>query len=405
MPPEQLALLPLLMDVTSLPEEEVGGARCQVLKATPKVEAVSGLGLPRGTWQVWLRESDTLPLRVGYREAKGADVEVELVHPRFEEAWPAEKWKFEPRAGERIQTVARSHVTRFLNVALKALGEKVPSLGPATGERRVIGREGKGRLELLDGTRVLFLKGTPEEMGRQHGVLLKKEIRDLADRILYGVGVGSSFEKGRWFFGEIESAQQRLAPFMDGRYFREMDALASAAELSREEVRLSNFFPELFHCSGFALFGRATEGGSLYHGRVLDYLRGFGLEQNAVVMVIQPDEGNAWVNISYAGMIGTGDGHEREAVGDRRDGRARARALGRQTDGRIAAGGHGEGQHAGGGGGDTAQRTAHVRVLLRGFRCQDQTGRGHCRHGGQVRDHRPGPKPCPAAARNSRMRC
>jgi len=305
LPPEELALLPLLTDVTSLPDEEVGGAPCHVLRVTPKAEAASGLGLPQATLQLWLRESDSLPLRVGYREAKGPDAVVELINPRFEAAWPAEKWRLQPREGEKIQTVARSHLTRFLNVALKAIGDKVPPLGPATGERRVIAREGNGRLELLDGTRVLFLKGTPEEMGRQHGVLLRKEIRDLADRILYGVGVGSSFEKGRWFFGEIESAQRRLAPFMDERYFREMDAMASAANLSREEVRLSNFFPELFHCTGFALFGRATQGGALYHGRVLDYLRGFGLEQNAVVMVIQPDQGNAWVNISYAGMIGT----------------------------------------------------------------------------------------------------
>jgi len=305
LPPEELMLFGLLMDVTSLPDEEVRGAPCQVLKATPKAQAISGLGLPQATLQLWLRSSDSLPLRVDYREAKGADVEVELLNPRFEPAWPAEKWKLQPRPGDTIETVARSHLTRFLEVALKAVGEKVPSLGPVTGERRVIAREGNGRLELIDGTRVLFLKGTPEEMGRQHGTLLKKEIHNLADHILYGVGVGSSFEKGRWFFGEIESAQQRLAPFMDQRYFREMDALASAAKLSREEVRLANFFPELFHCSGFALFGRATEGGRLYHGRVLDYLRGFGLEQNAVVMIFQPDQGNAWVNVSYAGMIGT----------------------------------------------------------------------------------------------------
>jgi outer membrane lipoprotein-sorting protein len=304
-PPELLTLLPLLMDPTSLPDQEVGGERCHVLKVTPKAEAASSLGLPQMTVQLWLRASDSLPLRVVYREAKGTDVEVELVHPRFEEAWAAEKWKLQPRQGDTVETVARSHLTHFLNVALKMAGEKVPSLGPATGQRRVMAREGSGRLELIDGTRVLFLKGTPEEMGRQHGTLLKKQIRDLVEHILYGVGVGSSFEKGRWFFGEIESAQQRLAPFMDERYFREMDAMASAAGLAREEVRLSNFFPELFHCSGFALFGRATDGGRLYHGRVLDYLRGFGLEQNAVVMVVQPDQGNAWVNISYAGMIGT----------------------------------------------------------------------------------------------------
>jgi hypothetical protein len=84
-----------------------------------------------------------------------------------------------------------------------------------------------------------------------------------------------------------------------------MDALADAAGLPHEEVRLANFFPELFHCSGFALFGKATEGGRMYHGRILDYMRGMGLEQHAVVMVFQPDQGNAWVNVSYAGFVGS----------------------------------------------------------------------------------------------------
>jgi hypothetical protein len=48
---------------------------------------------------------------------------------------------------------------------------------------------------------------------------------------------------------------------MDERYLREMDAIAVAAGLDAEEVRLANFFPELFHCSGFAVFGEATGGG------------------------------------------------------------------------------------------------------------------------------------------------
>ena len=142
-------------------------------------------------------------------------------------------------------------------------------------------------------------------MGRQHGVLMKKEVHHLVDRILYGVGVGSSFEKGRWFFGEIEDAQKRLSPFINERYLREMDAMAQAAGLHAQEARLANFFPELFHCSGFAVFGSATIDGQMYHGRILDYLKGMGLEQNAVVTVVQPDKGNAWVNCGYAGFVGS----------------------------------------------------------------------------------------------------
>jgi len=168
-----------------------------------------------------------------------------------------------------------------------------------------VATSGKGRLEDHDGARVLFLEGTPEEMGHQQGTLMKKEINRVVDKILYGVGVGSSFDKGRWFFGEIEEAVRRTGPFIDPRHLREMDALADAVGRDREETRLSNFFPELFHCSGFALLGDSTEGGHVYHGRVLDYLRGMGLEENAVVMVMKPDQGNAWINLSYCGFIGS----------------------------------------------------------------------------------------------------
>jgi hypothetical protein len=183
--------------------------------------------------------------------------------------------------------------------------EKAAPLGPATGQRKLVATEGRGRLEMIDGTRVLFLKGGPEEMGHEHGVLLNQEIHNVASRILYGVGVGSSFARGAWFFGEVEKAEARLEPFMDRRYLRELDAIADACGMDHQEARLANFFPELFHCSGFALMGNATRDGHMYHGRVLDYLRGVGLEQNAVVIVHQPNYGNAWVNISYAGFVGT----------------------------------------------------------------------------------------------------
>ncbi len=302
---EQLAVLPLMTDVKVLPGETVAATPCRVLTAAVKPEAVEALKLPAGTLQLWIRERDDFPLRLAYREGNGTEVQIELVNPQFQDAWPDSRWNLKVGAGDLVETVARSHLTRFVDVMVGALGEKVPPLGPPTGERRVVAREGNGRLEEVDGTTVLVLKGTPEEMGRQHGVLLKQKVHRLVDRILFGVGVGSSFEQGKWVLGGIEAAQQRLEPFMEARYLREMDALAGAAGLRREEVRLANYFPELFHCSGFALFGKTTVDGRLYHGRILDYMRGVGLEQSAVVMVLQPDSGNAWVNVGYAGFIGS----------------------------------------------------------------------------------------------------
>ena len=257
--------------------------------------------------RLWLREADQLPLKLAFRHGDKVSLEVELENPRLEAPWPAEKWHLSAAAGTNVHTVALAHLLRFHEAGPDLLfNNRVPTLGPATGEKRLVAREGEGRLEMHDGTRVLFLKGSPAEMGRQHGILLKNEIHHTMNRILYGVGVGSSFATGRWFFGEIESAQARVEPYCDPRYLEEMDAIADAVGAHRQEARLANFFPELFHCSGFSIFGRATKDGRMYHGRVLDYMKGVGLEQNAVVIVHQPDGGrHAWVNVSYAGFVGS----------------------------------------------------------------------------------------------------
>lgn len=317
-PKEQVMILPLLTKVEALPDESITGFKCHVLSVTAKPEAVDALKVPGGTLKLWLRSSDALPVRLGYQDGKSLNIEIQLHDIKLSEPWPEAKWKIPAKDGDKIETTALGHLMRSASVWLASLTEKIPTLGPTIGERRVVATAGKGRLELHDGTRVLLLQGTPGEMGAQHGALLKKEIKNVLNRILYGVGVGSSFAKGRWFFGEIEEAQSRINPYIDPRYLTEMDAIALATGHEKEEIRLANFFPELFHCSGFAIFGEATQNGTLYHGRILDYLRGMGLEQNAVVIVSKPDKGNAWVNISYAGFVGsvTAMNEKKVAIGE-----------------------------------------------------------------------------------------
>jgi len=304
LPREQIALLPFLMDLKALTPEELRGNACHVLDARARPEALKVLAIPKGQFRLWVRKNDLLPARIAYQEGS-LDIAVDLLDSGFAKPWSADKWTLQAEKADQVEKTAASHLNRFLTVSFNKLTQSIPSLGPTNGERRVLASEGKGRLELIDGTRVLFLSGSPEEIGRQHGVLLKKQIRGLVDHILYGVGVGSSFEKGKWFLREIEEAQRRLTPHMRPEYLKEMDALAFAAGLEKEEVRLANYFPELFHCSGFALFGDATSGGRMFHGRILDYLRGIGLEQSAVVMVIKPENRNAWVNVGYAGFVGS----------------------------------------------------------------------------------------------------
>ncbi len=310
---QQLALVPMMADIKLAP----GAAGGMTLAISPKEEAAKALNIPRATLTIGV-PSGAWPDTFTYDDHQGATAVIRLRSHEISGPLPDSDWAPQAEPDDKKEKVALAHLTRFLETAAGSLGSKIPTLPPAVGKVSVLAVEGKGRLEDHDGTRVVILQGTPTEMGRQQGILLKPEIRRVVNRILYGVGVGSSFDKGRWFFGEIEEAVSRTSKHIDPRYLEEMDSLADAAGLDREEVRLSNFFPELFHCSGFALMGKATEGGMVYHGRVLDYLRGVGLEENAVVMINKPDWGHAWANVGYAGFTGsvTAMNEKRIAMGE-----------------------------------------------------------------------------------------
>ncbi|MGV3531114.1 MAG: C45 family autoproteolytic acyltransferase/hydrolase, partial [Chthoniobacteraceae bacterium] len=304
-----------IVPVKAVGDEMIGEERCRVL------EVAAGsmtFGRSKAVLRMWVREKDGWPVRIAVADGGKLDAVVSLREIQPGVPLPDSQWEMPAEASPHVERVALSHLQKMLGAALKIAKTDLPTLGPADGSRTLVAEHGKGRLEMHDGTRVLFLRGTPEEMGEQHGTLLRSEVRDLVERVVYGVGVGSSFGKGRWFFGEIEECQARIAPFIDPRYLREMDAMAAAAGLEKQEMRLANFFPELFHCSGFAVMGEATAGGRIYHGRILDYMKGIGLEANAVVTVNQPDQGYAWVNVGYAGFIGsvTGMNEKQISIGE-----------------------------------------------------------------------------------------
>lgn len=296
----------LAVNASHAGQEKIGGHDCVILKLKLMKLAAELIGVStNAVIHVWLRD-DLTPMRITVNDGNGLDLQIDTATASVTRPAAGASWQIAPNEGDKVHTVALGHLTRFLEVGPTLMNRQIPTLPPITGERKLVARSGNGRLELHDGTRVLFLSGGPEEMGRQHGELLRPEIADVSTKILYGIGVGSSFVKGNWFFGEVENAQARVEKFVDPRVLREMDALADAAGVHRQESRLSNFFPELFHCSGFALLGKSTADGHVYHGRVLDYLRGVGLEQNAVVTVYRPNDGrHAWVNLTYAGFVGS----------------------------------------------------------------------------------------------------
>jgi len=209
-------------------------------------------------------------------------------------------------AGRKIIKIQRAEMERAMQRGgMRAIEIKVEDMQTgALPADKVVEIPG-ARLEIKDGQRTCFLTGTPTEMGRAHGKLLKNEIRRMADSTLYVVGFVYSITQGKWFLNEIRDAWARLEPYSDKEYLEELKGMTEGAEIDHDEMKLANVFPELFHCSGFAIAGEATVGGKLYHGRVLDYMTEIGLQSAQVDFITKRPGCRGVVNIGYAGFVGS----------------------------------------------------------------------------------------------------
>jgi hypothetical protein len=179
----------------------------------------------------------------------------------------------------------------------------------------------------VDGYKVLHVKGSPYEMGYQQGALLKDDIRELV-RFLFDVKAKEFGEELKLSVGGlgikpdakaiiagIAKAQEKYVPKW---YYEELRGLVDASGVPYDDILAANFIPELFHCSGFALSGSATKGGTLYHGRILDYGCDWRLQEHAVLVVAEPEGKIPFANVTYAGFIGsvTGINAERVSLGE-----------------------------------------------------------------------------------------
>ncbi len=203
--------------------------------------------------------------------------------------------------------------TAIYRGALRAGGLFLENKNPP----KVIEKEqtyGKGILKYINGNRVFLAKGTHTEIGEAHGALLKSEVRKMVDATLYTICWVYTASKKTWFIDDLRGAYKREAPFIPKRFQDEMLGMAKTSGISIDEIRLTNVFPALFHCSGFAVFNSATIGGKLYHGRVLDYITELGLQYYSVVSIIAPDNYNAFVNVGFAGFIGSVTGMNENQV-------------------------------------------------------------------------------------------
>jgi len=176
-------------------------------------------------------------------------------------------------------------------------------------------RSGAGWLERIGPHRVLHLAGTPEELGAQHGRLLRPAIRFMLKRYLADCADRA----------DLRAAAHRMRASLPPRFVRELDACAAAAGVEpdllllaqcegdlREAVWAAGGAPEETGeagdaaCTSYVAFGPATAQGRLEAGRNLDYYLGEGvLERAALVAYYRPapGDGHRFATVGLAGIL------------------------------------------------------------------------------------------------------
>jgi len=213
------------------------------------------------------------------------------------------------------------------------LPPEASATAPAPQERD--GRVWLGRCWLgkREGIQVLYLTGTPYEMGYANGVLAAKLIQRQEEAMM-----GLLNQVAPW------SEVQFLLKFLVTYKNRGMPACI-APEYQMEMLGISRGYPDprpdigpLYHrilnyhaaqdisymlmnsplirrgCTSFGAWGGLTSGGHLMAGRNFDWEAHPVFDQDRLLVICEPKDGIPFVSLSWAGMVGCVSGMNREGL-------------------------------------------------------------------------------------------
>jgi hypothetical protein len=159
---------------------------------------------------------------------------------------------------------------------------------------------------------VVVLTGTPFEMGKAMGVLMKSEINAFVPGYLEAAqGEGAEYSDAA-----LDKAWDAVSKHTSARYSEEMKGVAEGSGLSYDLIRRAHMIPVVgnYSCSAVAVWGDASKDKHLYQIRNLDYSIDAHLQDFPMIAVYIPKEGIAHMNVSFAGVIGVNTGMNAEGI-------------------------------------------------------------------------------------------
>ena len=185
---------------------------------------------------------------------------------------------------------------------------------PVKGMNNEIDLLNGGWLEDQDGVKILHLNGSNYEMGFQHGLLLKEEVRQNIRAFLNYSNISFDYLLDIWDI---------MKDYVPQEYIDEIQGIADGAEVSFEEIVAANMVIIVgdMGCFGISAWGNATKDGKLYHTRsfdqpftIKDPITGKFAHENYVLIVRNPDNGYASLCPSVAGTMHGGGGFNDQGI-------------------------------------------------------------------------------------------
>lgn len=201
---------------------------------------------------------------------------------------------------------------------LKAVEPPQSSWQPTQGKWQPVAphREDRGAIK------VVWLQGTPYEMGYQHGKLLHDEIASLGPAVLEGLrfagrGLGLSRLAMRRSFPEVVEECRGLAAATEDIGFTIDSCMMVAFGDVYQEIFVHILPDVLFRngCSSFVVSDRATRDSRLYHGFTYDNNKPIDYWiKNPTVFVRQPQDGIPHVSVTVPGAVWPDSGMNAEGI-------------------------------------------------------------------------------------------
>lgn len=172
---------------------------------------------------------------------------------------------------------------------------------------------GAGSLVDYGGLKVLHLKGTPWEIGVQHGLLLGAEAVKLRPYVDPAMQPHQGMDAVVWRLRDLYMDTKLLPTFtrnIPTQYIDEMQGFVNAASGGKETdikpVISANVAQELalYMCTSVAGWGSMSVDGRLYHARNLDNNMPMEMIKSAVVMIVEPQGKLPFITLSYPANFG-----------------------------------------------------------------------------------------------------